>query len=88
MTGIPIALVAIIELARTETRNPEIPQWSEKDYFRAIEELFWRIAGHSVNSLNARFQQDVYQQVSHSLCHCHSFPAPPAALPSQILQRF
>lgn len=33
------AIVAIIELARTETRNPKIPEWLEKDYFRAIEEL-------------------------------------------------
>src|ERR1035441_10600496 len=33
------AIVAIIELARTETRNPKIPGWLEQDYFRAIEEL-------------------------------------------------
>jgi hypothetical protein len=33
------AIVAIIELARTETRNPKIPEWLEQDYFRAIEEL-------------------------------------------------
>jgi hypothetical protein len=41
-----------------------------------IRDAIERIAGDSVNSLNARFQQDVYQQVSHSLCHCHSFPEP------------
>src|SRR6202021_2098270 len=33
------ALVAIIELARTETGNPKIPEWLERDYFRAIEDL-------------------------------------------------
>ncbi len=33
------AIVAIIELARTEPRNPKIPEWLEQDYFRAIEEL-------------------------------------------------
>ena len=33
------AVVAIIELARTETGNPKIPEWLEQDYFRAIEEL-------------------------------------------------
>jgi hypothetical protein len=33
------AIVAIIELARTETKNPKIPEWLEQDYFRAIEEL-------------------------------------------------
>jgi hypothetical protein len=42
-------LVAVIELARTEMQNPPIPDWLEKDYFRAIRELaeigsveFWR----------------------------------------------
>ena len=33
------AVVAIIELARPEPRNPKIPEWLEQDYFRAIEEL-------------------------------------------------
>jgi hypothetical protein len=33
------AMVAIIELARTEKQNPEIPGWLEEDYFRAIAEL-------------------------------------------------
>ena len=36
------AMVAIIELARTELRNPEVPEWLEwlrDDYFRSIQEL-------------------------------------------------
>jgi hypothetical protein len=33
------AMVAVIELARTERQNPEIPEWLEEDYFRAIGEL-------------------------------------------------
>jgi len=32
-------MVAIIELARTEKQNPEIPGWLEEDYLRAIAEL-------------------------------------------------
>jgi hypothetical protein len=33
------AMVAIIELARTESQNPELPDWLREDYFRSIEEL-------------------------------------------------
>jgi hypothetical protein len=33
------AIVAIIELARTETRNPEVPDWLREDYFNSIQEL-------------------------------------------------
>ncbi|HUA93516.1 MAG TPA: hypothetical protein VL991_13175 [Terracidiphilus sp.] len=33
------AIVAIIELAREEGKNPDIPPWIEHDYFRAIREL-------------------------------------------------
>lgn len=33
------AMVAIIELARTESRNPDVPNWLREDYFHAIEEL-------------------------------------------------
>ncbi|MGA9304542.1 MAG: hypothetical protein WBW31_03965 [Candidatus Sulfotelmatobacter sp.] len=33
------ALVAIIELARTEKQNPGPPAWLEGDYFHAIREL-------------------------------------------------
>jgi hypothetical protein len=33
------AIVAIIELARTESRNPEVPEWLRDDYFRSIQEL-------------------------------------------------
>lgn len=35
----PYAMVAIIELARTECTNPELPDWVEEDYFRSIREL-------------------------------------------------
>ena len=33
------AIVSIIELARTENRNPEVPAWLSEDYFNAIQEL-------------------------------------------------
>lgn len=33
------AIVAIIELARKEGNNPDVPQWIENDYFQAIREL-------------------------------------------------
>lgn len=33
------AIVAIIELARTEPQNPEVPDWLSEDYFRSIQEL-------------------------------------------------
>lgn len=33
------AIVAIIELARTESQNPEVPDWLRDDYFRSIQEL-------------------------------------------------
>jgi hypothetical protein len=33
------AIVAIIELARTERQNPAVPEWLKKDYFGAIQEL-------------------------------------------------
>ena len=32
-------LVAVIELARTESENPEVPEWLREDYFRSIQEL-------------------------------------------------
>jgi hypothetical protein len=32
-------MVAIIELARTESQNPEVPNWLCDDYFRSIQEL-------------------------------------------------
>jgi len=31
--------VAIIELARTQSSNPPLPDWLENDYFRSIQEL-------------------------------------------------
>src|SRR5215467_8201243 len=33
------AMVAIIELARTESQNPEVPDWLREDYFSSIQEL-------------------------------------------------
>lgn len=33
------AMVAIIELARTESQNPEVPDWLHQDYFNSIQEL-------------------------------------------------
>ena len=33
------AMVAIIELARGESQNPEVPDWLREDYFRSIQEL-------------------------------------------------
>ena len=35
----PYAIVAIIESARTNPRNPTIPEWLEKDYFSSIQNL-------------------------------------------------
>lgn len=35
----PYAMVATIQLARTKGHNPELPEWLQKDYFRAIREL-------------------------------------------------
>ena len=32
-------MAAIIDLARTERGNPEVPEWLREDYFRAIQEL-------------------------------------------------
>ena len=33
------AMTAIIELARTESGNPEVPEWLREDYYRSIHEL-------------------------------------------------
>jgi hypothetical protein len=33
------AIVAIIELARKEGKNPDVPQWIADDYFQAIRKL-------------------------------------------------
>lgn len=33
------AIVAIIELARTQGENPDVPEWIAEDYFRAIRKL-------------------------------------------------
>jgi len=33
------AIVAVIELARGEGKNPEVPKWLEADYFQSIRDL-------------------------------------------------
>ena len=33
------ARVGIIELARTESKNPEVPEWLREDYFGSIQEF-------------------------------------------------
>jgi hypothetical protein len=33
------AIVAIIELARSEDKNPDVPEWIAEDYFQAIRKL-------------------------------------------------
>jgi hypothetical protein len=33
------AIVAVIELARDDGKNPEVPRWLEDDYFQAIRDL-------------------------------------------------
>lgn len=33
------AMTVIIELARTESGNPEVPEWLREDYFQSIHEL-------------------------------------------------
>jgi len=33
------AIVAIIELARTAGKNPDVPEWIAEDYFQAIRDL-------------------------------------------------
>jgi hypothetical protein len=33
------AVIAVIELARTEPHNPKLPTWLETDYFTALQEL-------------------------------------------------
>lgn len=33
------AIVATIELARTEAKNPDVPEWIAEDYFQAIRNL-------------------------------------------------
>jgi hypothetical protein len=35
----PYAIVAIIELARNEGENPDVPEWIADDYFHAIRSL-------------------------------------------------
>jgi hypothetical protein len=33
------AIVAVIELARDDRKNPAVPRWLEEDYFQAIQDL-------------------------------------------------
>lgn len=35
----PYAIVATIELARTEGKNPPLPNFLQEDYFRSLQEL-------------------------------------------------
>ena len=41
------AIVAIIELARKDGKNPDVPKWLEEGYFRALRELA-EIGAHEV----------------------------------------
>lgn len=50
------AIVAIIELARKEGNNPDVPQWISDDYFQAIGKLA-EIGTTEV--LNAETEEDV-----------------------------
>jgi hypothetical protein len=34
-----LALVAVIELARTTGKNPDVPSWLREEYFQALQEL-------------------------------------------------
>ncbi|HTG28280.1 MAG TPA: hypothetical protein VK818_08660 [Methylomirabilota bacterium] len=33
------AIVAVVELARGDGKNPKVPKWLENDYFQAIRDL-------------------------------------------------
>jgi hypothetical protein len=46
------AIVAVIELARDDGRNPPIPGWLEEDYFQAIRELAERGAVEILQTTN------------------------------------
>jgi len=50
------AIVAIIELARSENGNPDVPAWLKQDYFQAIRDLA-KIGASEV--LRANSQEDV-----------------------------
>ena len=46
----PYALITLIELMRTEPRNPKLPTWLEQDYFGAMAEMVnadWRTGQRS-----------------------------------------
>ncbi len=50
------AIVAVIELARERGKNPQVPEWLEEDYNRAIQEL----AGiGAVEVLQAKDPEDI-----------------------------
>jgi hypothetical protein len=57
-------MVAIIELARTESQNPEVPEWLRDDYFRSIQELAQN--GHQGHFVCRR----IGDQTSHPQRHC------------------
>jgi hypothetical protein len=50
------AIIAIIELARGQGANPEVPEWLEKEYFGAIREL---AEIGSVEVLSAKAPEDI-----------------------------
>jgi hypothetical protein len=55
------AIVAIIELARKEGKNPDVPQWIADDYFRAIRKL---AEIGSTEILQAQTSEDVRAMLS------------------------
>lgn len=58
------AIVGVIELARENGKNPEVPDWLEEDYFHAIREL----ASHGVGEiLRAKDPEEVRAILSR---HC------------------
>jgi len=60
----PLSHVAIIELARTESRNPEVPEWLRDDYFRSIQELA------QMGTKDILFADEIGDQTSHPQRHC------------------
>ena len=48
------AIVAVIELARKEGTNPDLPGWLEEGYFNAIRELATQDAADNLRADNPR----------------------------------
>src|SRR5579862_7155758 len=55
------AIVAVIELARDNGKNPTVPKWLEEDYFRAIREL---AEVGAIEVLRARNAEDIRAMLS------------------------